>query len=151
MYRYSTNSFFSIFSFLISRKNLNWYNYQPIYRLETVILKTKLIFLKSPPQAPLGSGFCTDPPSKMSKKFGRIGGSGWNYSDEVKNFSFQNPYRKFPITRFPYRSPLPKILDIFKGGICTKSRSEQRLRIWKRIVEKLYYNCFLIWVPFQAL
>eukprot|EP00493_Phyllostaurus_siculus_P011139 UN11296 len=32
------------------------------------------------------------------------------------------------ITIIPYRSPLPNILDIFKGGICTKSRSERRLR-----------------------
>ena len=40
----------------------------------TVIWKVKSTFLKSPPQAPLGSGFCTDPPPlKMSKIFGRGG------------------------------------------------------------------------------
>ena len=45
-------------------------------RLYTVIWNVKFIFLKSPPQAPLGSRFCTDPPLKMFKIFGRGGSVG---------------------------------------------------------------------------
>ena len=74
---------------------MNEYNYQTILRLQnvqgfewslrnvhgfecslkkfTVIWKAKLSLLKSPPQAPLGSGFCTDPPLENIKNFGKGG------------------------------------------------------------------------------
>ena len=42
----------------------------------------KFIFLKSPPQALLGSGFCTDlPPLENVSNFRKGGGSVRNYSD----------------------------------------------------------------------
>ena len=56
---------------------------------------------------------------------------------KIEKLLFENiqAYRieltKYPMTyirRFPYRSPHPKILDIFKGRICRNSRSERRLR-----------------------
>ena len=50
---------------------------QILYNFERLTLPNK-----SPPQAPLGSGFCTDPPPlKMTKIFGRGGGSVEKYGD----------------------------------------------------------------------
>ena len=46
-----------------------------LYNFETLPLPNQ-----SPPQAPLGSGFCTDPPLENDQNF-RKGGSVENYSD----------------------------------------------------------------------
>ena len=48
-----------------------------------LLWKVKSTFLKSPPQAPLGFGFCTDPPLKMPKIFGRGAESVRNYCDVI--------------------------------------------------------------------
>ena len=50
----------------------------------------------------------------------------WNHITSMNTvYKYTKPYKYH--NNF-YRSPLPNLLDIFKGGICTKSRSERRMR-----------------------